>query len=361
MTFRGFLVFRDPPKPGAAAAIAALAAAGVRTKVITGDNRYVSAHLAREVGLDPAGMVTGNEIAAMRDEALWQRAEAADLFVEVDPQQKERIVRALQQRGHAVGYLGDGINDAPALRAADVGISVSGAVDVARESADVVLLGPDLDVLRMGVADGRHTFANTLKYIGITTSANFGNMVSMAIATPLLPFLPLAAKQILLNNFLSDVPSIFISSDRVDREQLVVPRQWRLREVRRFMLVFGLLSTVFDLATFAVLLLVFEAGEALFQTAWFVVSLLTELAVVLSLRTSVPCWRSVPSGPLLAATVLVGFLGMASPYLGGASALFGLVPLPAALAAAMALIVGAYLLATEVAKAWFFRRWSALY
>ncbi|MBL8226634.1 MAG: magnesium-translocating P-type ATPase [Chromatiales bacterium] len=361
MTFRGFLVFRDPPKPGAAAAIAALAAAGVRTKVITGDNRYVSAHLAREVGLDPAGMVTGNEIAAMRDEALWQRAEAADLFVEVDPQQKERIVRALQQRGHAVGYLGDGINDAPALRAADVGISVSGAVDVARESADVVLLGPDLDVLRMGVADGRHTFANTLKYIGITTSANFGNMVSMAMATPLLPFLPLAAKQILLNNFLSDVPSIFISSDRVDREQLVVPRQWRLREVRRFMLVFGLLSTVFDLATFAVLLLVFEAGEALFQTAWFVVSLLTELAVVLSLRTSVPCWRSVPSGPLLAATVLVGFLGMASPYLGGASALFGLVPLPAALAAAMALIVGAYLLATEVAKAWFFRRWSALY
>jgi Mg2+-importing ATPase len=361
MTFRGFLVFRDPPKPGVAAAIAALAAAGVRTKVITGDNRYVAAHLAREVGLDPAGLVTGDEIAAMRDEALWQRAETADLFVEVDPQQKERIVRALQQRGHAVGYLGDGINDAPALRAADVGISVSGAVDVARESADVVLLGPDLDVLRMGVADGRRTFANTLKYIGITTSANFGNMVSMAIATPLLPFLPLAAKQILLNNFLSDVPSVFISSDRVDAPQLATPRQWKLRDVRRFMLVFGLLSTAFDLATFAVLLTVFDAGEATFQTSWFVVSLLTELVVVLSLRTSGPAWRSLPAGALLAGTLLVGLCALASPYLGGVSTLFGLVPLPAALVAVIVLIVAAYVLATEATKAWFFRRWAPLY
>jgi Mg2+-importing ATPase len=361
MAFRGFLVFRDPPKPGAAAAIAALAAAGVRTKVITGDNRYVAAHLAREVGLDPAGMVTGDEMAAMRDEALWQRAEAADLFVEVDPQQKERIVRALQQRGHAVGYLGDGINDAPALRAADVGISVSGAVDVARESADVVLLGPDLDVLRMGVADGRHTFANTLKYIGITTSANFGNMVSMAIATPLLPFLPLAAKQILLNNFLSDIPSVFISSDRVDAQQLAAPRRWSLRDVRRFMLVFGLLSTVFDLATFAVLLRAFDASQATFQTTWFVVSLLTELVVVLSLRTSGPAWSSTPSRALVVATAVVGALAVASPYLGGVSRLFGLVPLPLPLMAVMLVIVACYLLATEAAKDWFFRRYARLY
>lgn len=186
----------------------------------------------------------------MRDEALWHHASRTDLFAEVDPQQMERIVRALRRRGHAVGYLGDGINDAPALKAADVGISVDGAVDVARESADIILLRPDLDVLRRGVEDGRRTFANTLKYIGMMTSANFGNMVSMALATPLLPFLPLAAKQILLNNFLSDLPSIAISTDHVDPEQLARPRRWDLPRVRRYMIVFGLLSTLFAVLVF---------------------------------------------------------------------------------------------------------------
>ena len=193
--------------------------------------------------------------------SLWHLAARTDLFVEVDPQQKERIVRALQHTGHSVGYLGDGINDAPALHAADVGISVDQAVDVARESADVVLLQPDLDVLRRGVDDGRRTFANTLKYISITTSANFGNMVSMALATPLLPFLPLAAKQILLNNFLSDLPSIAISTDNVDAERVARAQRWDVAEVRRFMIVFGLISTVFDLLTFFVLLRVFDADE----------------------------------------------------------------------------------------------------
>ena len=219
MTFAGFLLFFDPPKREIARTLRDLAALGIRIKVITGDNRHVAAHVAAAIGLDPRAMLTGEQIARLKDEALWSLAERTTLFVEVDPQQKERIVRALQRSGHAVGYLGDGINDAPALHAADVGISVDSAVDVARESADVVLLRRDLDVLRRGVEDGRRTFANTLKYISITTSANFGNMISMAVATPLLPFLPLAAKQILLNNFLSDLPSMAISTDNVDAER----------------------------------------------------------------------------------------------------------------------------------------------
>ena len=192
--------------------------------MITGDNRHVAAHVAAQVGLDAQALLTGEQIAGLRDEALWHLAERTDCFVEVDPAQKERIVRALQRTGHAVGYLGDGINDAPALHAADVGISVDQAVDVARESADIVLLRPDLAVLERGIGEGRRTFANTLKYIQITTSANFGNMVSMALATPLLPFLPLTAKQILLNNFLSDLPSMAISTDRVDARAAAATR-----------------------------------------------------------------------------------------------------------------------------------------
>ncbi len=288
MCFEGFLLFHDPPKPEAEHAIRALAALGVRIKVISGDNRHVCAHVAEGVGLDGSALLTGAEIAELKDEALWRRAEAADVFAEVDPQQKERIVRALQRMGHAVGFLGDGINDAPALHAADVGISVEKAVDVARESADIILLRRDLDVLRRGVEDGRRTFANTLKYICITTSANFGNMVSMALAAPLLPFLPLAAKQILLNNFLSDLPSMAISTDRVDPERLAGAQRWSISEVQRFMIVFGLISTAFDLVTFWVLLKLFHAAEREFQTVWFVVSVLTELAVLLVLRTRRP-------------------------------------------------------------------------
>ena len=292
----------------------------------------------------------------MKDEALWHRAESTDLFVEVDPQQKERIVRALQHMGHSVGYLGDGINDAPALYAADVGISVDQAVDVARASADVVLLKPDLDVLRQGVEDGRRTFANTLKYISITTSANFGNMVSMALATPVLPFLPLAAKQILLNNFLSDVPALFISTDNVDVDRLVRPQRWRVAEVQRFMIVFGLLSTIFDLATFALLRTVFSAERATFQTAWFVVSLLTELAVVLVLRTQGPVLQSRPGRLLCWFTAVVSVVTLAIPWLGPPAAVFGFVPLPLSIAGTIIFIVAAYIVSTELAKAWFFRR-----
>jgi len=355
MTFRGFLVFHDPPKAEAQATIRNLTRLGVRIKVISGDNRYVTAQLATTVGLDPSSMLTGEELAMLKDEALWHRAPRTSLFVEVDPQQKERIVRALQRTGHVIGYLGDGINDAPALHAADVGISVEGAVDVARESADIVLLSRDLDVLRAGVEDGRRTFCNTMKYISITTSATFGNMVSMALATPLLPFLPLAAKQILLNNFLADLPSLAISTDNVDPARLLRPQRWSVREIRRFMLVFGLLSSVFDLVTFAVLLGVFHAGEALFQTAWFVISVLTELAVILVLRTRGPVLRSRPGRLLAAAIVAVGVVAATLPFLGIAGAAFGFVPLPPALIATVVLIVAGYVIATESAKLQFYR------
>lgn len=359
MLFRGFLIFLDPPKPEARETIGNLARLGISIKVISGDNRHVTAHMAEVVGLDAKSMLTGEELAGMRDEALWHLAPRTDLFVEIDPQQKERIVRALQRTGHSVGYLGDGINDAPALHAADVGISVAEAVDVARESADIILLSRDLDVLRQGVEDGRRTFANTLKYISITTSANFGNMISMALATPLLPFLPLAAKQILLNNFLSDLPSLAISSDTVDPERVSKPQRWNIKEIRRFMIVFGLVSSVFDLLTFGVLLYVFKAGEATFQTSWFMISLLTELAVVLVLRTRKPAFRSRPSQLLLWSTLAVATMTFAVPFLGKASELFGFVPLSAMELAAVAAIVGGYIVATEIAKFWFFAQEAA--
>lgn len=358
MCFTGFLLFLDPPKSSVKGTLDTLAAHGVGIKIVTGDNRYVAAHVAEAVGLDPRAMLTGEQIAAMKDEALWHRAEKTVLFVEVDPQQKERIVRALQHRGHAVGYLGDGINDAPALHAADVGISVDAAVDVARDSADVVLLRPDLEVLCQGVEEGRRTFANTLKYISITTSANFGNMISMALAAPLLPFLPLAAKQILLNNFLSDLPSIAISSDRVDDDRLAVAQHWDVHDLRRYMLVFGLTSSLFDLLTFWLLLKVFHASEALFQTSWFIVSLLTELAVLLVLRTHRPAWSSRPSTLLWVTTMLVAMLALALPFIGPVAGLFGFVSPPLALLGSMLLVVLAYVAATEFAKRLFYARSS---
>ena len=359
MTLAGFLLFLDPPKPGVGATLHELALLGIRTKVISGDNRYIAAHIARQIGLDPHAMLTGDKLSRLKDEALWSLAPRIDLFVEVDPQQKERIVRALQRTGHAVGYLGDGINDAPALHAADVGISVDSAVDVARESADIVLLARDLAVLKRGIEDGRATFANTLKYISITMSANFGNMVSMAVATPLLPFLPLAAKQILLNNFVSDLPSMALSADRVDPEHLARAQRWNLAEVRRFMIVFGLLSTTFDLLTFVLLFHVFKADKATFQTAWFVVSLLTELAVLLVLRTRGPAWKSTPGALLLWTTLAAAVAAVALPYVGPAAALFDFIPLPWPLLAMVVAVVVAYLVTTEIAKRLFFSRGDA--
>jgi len=355
MAFAGFLVFFDPPKSDAQQTIRDLTNLGVRVKVISGDNRHITAHLAEAVGLDPKAIIAGDELAKLNDEALGQRAPRTDLFVEVDPQQKERIIRALQRTGHAVGYLGDGINDAPALHGADVGISVDQAVDVARESADIILLKPDLDVLRRGVEDGRRTFVNTLKYINITNSASFGNMVSMALGAPLLPFLPMAAKQVLLENFISDLPSITISTDNVDPENVTSPQRWQIKEVRRFMIVFGLISSVFDLLTFAILLLVFHADKAVFQTTWFVISLLTELAVVLVLRTRGPAYYSKPSNMLLRTSIVMSVVALAIPFLGPLASAFGFVPLSALQMGTVLVIVAGYIAATEGAKVWFYR------
>jgi Mg2+-importing ATPase len=358
LTFQGFLMFLDPPKETAAAALRELKAAGIATKIISGDNRHVTAHVASIVGLNPHAMLTGEQLGSMTDEALWHDARRTDLFVEIEPQQKERIVRALQKTGYAVGYLGDGINDAPALRAADIGISVDGAVDVARESADIILLKSDLGVLGQGVEDGRKTFANTLKYINITISANFGNMISMALATLLLPFLPLLPKQILLNNFLSDLPALAISTDAVDPEYERKPQRWDIHYVERFMVLFGLASSLFDFVTFGALLYLFHAGEAQFQTGWFTVSLMTELLVVMVLRTRRLPWQSRPGTLLLATTIIMFIVALVLPYTGPVARLFGLVPLGMTEFGALLAIVAAYVAATELLKHWFYRRVS---
>jgi Mg2+-importing ATPase len=354
LTFAGFLTFLDRPKQGVAAAVADLARLGVRIKVISGDSRLVAQHVAALVGLPARRVLTGRDLLALHDEALWHAAERTDLFVEVDPNQKERIVLALKKTGHVVGFLGDGVNDAPAMHAADTSLSVEAAVDVAREAADFVLLERDLAVIRRGIEEGRKTFANTLKYVLTTTSANLGNMASMAVASLFLPFLPLLAGQILLNNFLSDLPAIGLADDNVDAELVARPERWNIRWIGRFMVEFGVLSSVFDLLTFAVLLGPFRASPALFRTAWFIESLLTELAIALSVRTRRPLHRSRPGTLLLAVTAALIAATLAIPYAPHADVL-GFVPVPAALIATVSGITILYLLTAERAKRWVFR------
>ncbi|QND37795.1 magnesium-translocating P-type ATPase (plasmid) [Rhizobium leguminosarum bv. viciae] len=355
LAFAGFLLFLDPPKAGIAETLKALAGRGVGVKVITGDNRYVAQHLASAVGLTPRGMVTGEDLSHMTKEALFGIAAKTDLFVEIDPNQKERIIAALRQRGHAVGYLGDGINDAPALHTADIGISVDSAVDVAREAADMILLKQDLGALLTGIDDSRKTFANTMKYISITTSASFGNMISMAFASLFLPFLPLLAKQILLNNFLSDLPSLAIASDNVDEDQTQAPKHWDIGYIRRFMITFGLVSTVFDFMTFGFLLYVARATEQAFQTGWFVESLITELAIVFVIRTRKEFWRSKPGSVLAWLSLATFLLAVAIPYLPFAG-WFNFVVLPPFVMAGVLAITALYLSASEMTKRRFFAR-----
>ncbi|MGE0816979.1 MAG: HAD-IC family P-type ATPase, partial [Vicinamibacterales bacterium] len=300
-------------------------------------------------------VLSGRELDELHDEALWREAERTDLFVEVDPNQKERIILSLKKMGHVVGFLGDGVNDAPAMHAADTSLSVAQAVDVARDAADFVLLEPGLDVIRGGIDEGRRTFANTLKYLLMTTSANLGNMVSMAVASLVLPFLPLTAGQILLNNFLSDVPAVGLADDSVDRELVDRPHRWDVGFIGRYMVAFGASSALFDFITFGVLLVGFRAAAPMFRTGWFVESLLTELAVALVMRTRRPFFRSRPGRVLLASTLLLMVLTFAIPYLPFAG-VFGFVPLPGALLGTIAVITLAYVTATEVQKRWFYRR-----
>jgi Mg2+-importing ATPase len=355
MIFAGFLLFFDPPKPDARATLAALAQLGVQVKIITGDNRLVARHVAETVGLPVDSILPAGEMEELRDEALWNVAEHTTIFAGVDPNQKERIILALRKMGHVVGYMGDGINDAPALHAADIGISVEQAVDVAKEAADFVLLRRDLGVLRAGIEEGRRTFANTLKYIFTTTSANFGNMFSMAGASLFLPFLPLLAKQILLNNFLSDFPAMGIAGDNVDEDMVARPHRWNIRAIRDFMIIFGLVSSVFDYATFGLLLLVVRATERQFQTAWFIESLLTELVIALVVRTRRPFFRSRPGTLLWTSTLAVSLVTLAIPYLpfGG---FLGFTPLPLWVMAALITFTGLYVVAAEMAKKFFYSR-----
>jgi Mg2+-importing ATPase len=353
LVFAGFLLFFDPPKSGVQKVIADLANRGVQLKIITGDNRKVAQHIAEKVNLPVTGVMTGGELSELRDEALWNLAEKTTIFAEVDPNQKERIILALRKTGHVVGYMGDGINDAPALHAADIGLSVDTAVDVAKAAADFVLLKTDLGILRDGIDEGRKTFANTLKYILTTMSANFGNMISMAGASLFLPFLPLLAPQILLNNFLSDIPGTTIASDNVDPEWVEKPRRWNTRFIRDYMVLFGLVSSIFDFLTFGTLLYLFHASPVKFRTGWFIESLLTELVIALVVRTRRPFFRSRPGKLLLWSSLLFIGLTIVMPYLPFTS-IFGFIPLPAPLMLALLALTAFYVLAVELAKKIFY-------
>jgi P-type Mg2+ transporter len=355
MTFIGFLLFFDPPKVDVQQTIIDLAKRGVQLKIITGDNEKVAWHVAEAVHLPIMGLLTGSALNDMPDEALWHAAEQTTIFAEVDPNQKERIILALRKTKHVVGYMGDGINDAPALHAADVGISVDTAVDVAKDAADFVLLKQDLDILREGIDVGRVTFANTIKYILTTISANFGNMFSMAGASLLLPFLPLLAPQILLNNFLSDIPATTIASDNVDPEWVEKPRRWNTIFIRDYMVLFGLVSSIFDFLTFGVLLFLFRASPEEFRTGWFIESLLTELVIALVVRTRGVFFRSRPGKLLLVSTLIVVGITLVLPYL-PFNFLFGFIPLPAPLMLMMLGLTALYVLVTEIAKKYFYSR-----
>jgi len=355
LCFEGLLTFLDPPKESARQTIADLGASGISVRMITGDNHLVAAHVAQLVGLDGSVVLTGEQIGALDDATLATQAATTQVFAEIDPVAKERIIRALRTTGKVVGYMGDGINDAPALHAADVGISVDSAVDVAKQAAAIVLLDKDLGVLLDGVRQGRRTFANTMKYVFTTTSASFGNVLSMAIASLVLPFLPLLAGQILLINFLTDFPATTIATDEVDPEQLERPHDWNIGFVRTFMIVFGSLSSIFDLLTFVVLPHATVADATAFRSGWFIESVATELAVLFVLRTRRPFFRSRPSLLLLGASVLLGLVTLAIPY-SPLAPLLGLAGPPLALLGSLALITVAYVIANEIVKVPFYRR-----
>ncbi|HJV07110.1 MAG TPA: magnesium-translocating P-type ATPase [Chromobacteriaceae bacterium] len=359
LVFAGFAAFLDPPKESAKTALTRLAEDRVAVKIITGDNELVTQHLCAQLGLPVSGVLTGSAIQQMDDQALAARVEHVNLFCRVAPAQKNRIILALKRCGHVVGYLGDGINDAPSLHSADVGISVDSAVDVAKAAADMILLESNLNVLHAGVQEGRRTFGNIMKYIMMGTSSNFGNMFSMAGAALFLPFLPMLPVQILLNNLLYDVSELPIPLDRVDDEDLRQPRHWDMNFIRNFMLIIGPVSSLFDFLTFYLMLTVFHASEALFHTGWFIESMATQVLVIFVIRTRRNPFKSQPNPWLLIGSLMVVAIAVLLPFT-PAGVHLGFVPPPASFFFILIAMVLFYLLVVERIKQWFFQRFASV-
>jgi Mg2+-importing ATPase len=357
MTLLGFLLFLDPPKSDVKQMISELSQLGVDLRIITGDNRFISRYTAESVRFPVKGLLTGEELDNMSDEAMLHAVGYNNIFAEVDPNQKEKIILSLKKLGHVVGFMGDGINDATAIHASDVGISVNTAVDVAKEAADIVLLDKELETLRDGVVEGRKTFANTLKYVFMATSANFGNMFSVAGASLFLPFLPMLPKQILLTNLLTDFPEMTIATDDVDKELVEKPRKWDIKFIKRFMIFFGLMSSIFDYATFGVLLFLLKADVVLFRTGWFIESVLSASFVVLIIRTRKPFWRSRPGKYLLLTTLLIAIITLAIPYL-PFSYLLGFQSIPKDFLLALTTILISYIALAEIGKRIFYQHYA---
>jgi Mg2+-importing ATPase len=355
LVFAGFAAFLDPPKASAGEALKAMTASGVAVKIVTGDNERVTRHVCTQLGVVVEGVLTGTEVAAMNDDALRARVEGVNLFCRVNPAQKNRIILALKARGHVVGYLGDGINDAPSLHTADVGISVEGAVDVAKQAAAMILLENDLMVLHQGILEGRRTFGNVMKYIMMATSSNFGNMFSMAAATLFLPFLPMLPMQILLNNLLYDVSEITLPLDNVDAEDLASPKRWDMGFIRNFMLTIGPISSLFDFLTFYALISLFSAHESLFRTGWFVESIATQVLVIFVIRTRRNPLRSHPNRWLVLTSLGVVVAAMLLPFTPLAPYL-GFTPLPLSFFGLLTALLIAYLVMVEGGKQWFYKR-----
>ncbi len=357
LVFAGFAAFLDPPKKSAQEALAKLTHAGVAVKVVTGDNELVTRHICEQLGLPITGILTGAEMQGMDDHALSAVVENVNLFCRVNPAQKNRVILALKQRGRVVGYMGDGINDAPSLHTADVGISVDSAVDVAKSAAEMILLEQNLNVLHEAVVEGRRTFGNIMKYIMMGTSSNFGNMFSMAGATLFLPFLPMLPVQILLNNLLYDISEIPIPLDSVDEEYLTQPRHWNMNFIRNFMLSVGPVSSAFDFLTFYLMLHLFHAGEKLFHTGWFIESMTTQVLVIFIIRTRRSPFKSRPNVWLTLCSLSAVVLATALPFT-PLGRYFGFVPPPLSFYAVLAGLVFFYLVAVEKIKQWFFRRFA---
>jgi Mg2+-importing ATPase len=358
LILKGYVAFFDPPKPSTRRAIVALNKLGIEVKVLTGDNELVTKKICSDVGLDVKGLVTGDIVEKLSDKELQELVKNTTVFARLSPLQKERIIKALHENKHIVGYLGDGINDAPALKTSDVGISVNNAVDIAKESADIILLKKSLMVLEDGVIEGRKTFGNIVKYIKMGSSSNFGNMLSMTGGSLFLPFLPMLPIQILLNNFLYDLSQVAIPTDQVDKDYLRSPRPWNVNAIKKFMLIIGPISSVYDFLTYGVMLFIFHAKAELFHTGWFIESLCTQTLVIHIIRTGkIPFIESRPSNFLIFTSIFIVSLGIFIPFSPLAKP-FGFVAPPPAYFLALFLMVTTYLFFVQIVKTWFIKKYG---